>query len=391
MISDRKESYDAVVIGGGPAGSAAAITYARAGRRVLLAEAVNVARFKAGETLPPSAYPLLRDLGVASLVTDAGHLACPGIVAAWGSDEPEERDFIRELHGSGWHLDRPRFDAALRAAAASAGAELRLDCAFGRWRRSNTADGWDLHFTTRGDTHKVTTPWMIDATGRRALIASHYGGTASRDDALVAFCTVLPAAQNTADHRTLIESAEDGWWYSAMLPDGRRLVAGFTDEDIPAAEELADTSGFAARLQATRHVRRTVAEVSAAAIDRVRRFPAGSTSRTKFAGQGWLAVGDATLAFDPLSSQGIFHALYTGLRGAQTVLAASQGDQAALPAWHERLRAVHAAYRRHLAESYGVETRWPGAPFWERRRSATNSFSPAYSGPSFSAQPAVLP
>lgn len=390
MPSSEKPSYDVVIIGGGPAGSAAAITLARAGRRVLLAEAVASARFKAGESLPPSAFPLLRDLGIAPLVAGAGHLPCPGIVSAWGSEEVAERDFIRELHGSGWHLDRPRFDADLRKAAATAGAELRLDCAFGRWRRGTKAGTWDLHFTIRGETFEVTTPWMVDATGRRALIASHYGGATSRDDGLVAFCAVMPAAHAVADQRTLIESMEDGWWYSVLLPDGRRLVAGFTDEDLTAAGDLASAEGFLARLRATRHVRHTVAETSAAMIERVRRFPAGSTSRTGFAGHGWLAVGDATLAFDPLSSQGIFHALYTGLRGAQTILATDAGDQAALPRWNDRIRAVRAAYHRHLAECYGAETRWPGAPFWDRRRTAT-SFLSGHSLPFVSAQPAALP
>jgi len=32
-------------------------------------------------------------------------------------------------------------------------------------------------------------------------------------------------------------------------------------------------------------------------------------------GEGWLAAGDAALSLDPLSSQGLFKALYTGLAG----------------------------------------------------------------------------
>ena len=47
-------------------------------------------------------------------------------------------------------------------------------------------------------------------------------------------------------------------------------------------------------------------------------------------GPGWLAVGDAALACDPLSSQGLFNALYSALMAANALRRALAGDTDAL-------------------------------------------------------------
>lgn len=342
---------------------------------MLLAEAVSHAPFKIGESLPSSAHALLRDLGVSARVVAGGHLPCPGIVTAWGSERLEERDFIRELHGPGLHLDRPRFDADLRAAAREAGAEVRHECSFSRWYRMGASELWELEFAQRDETFRACAPWVIDATGRRALFASQQGAKGTDDDALMAFCVVVDAEGGSADARTFIEAAETGWWYSALLPAGKRMLAFFTDADLPSAAALTAPDVFVRALNNTRHIRCTAGEITAAQLGRVRRFPACSVSRRTFGASGWLAVGDATLAFDPLSSQGMFHALYTGLRGAQTALAALAGDSATLPAWNDRLLAIHAAYRRHLASCYAAETRWPETPFWQRRHACSGNLA----------------
>lgn len=338
---------------------------ARDGARVLLAESTTLVRFKVGETLPPAAHPLLRDLGVAdSLAASGHHLACPGNVAAWGGDQLTEQSFIRDVHGPGWHLDRPRFDSQLREAAQTAGADLCTRCRLTGWEYSPAGAGWDLTLAHRGSTSRTTARWLLDATGRRAMIASRQGARSLRHDRLTAFCLVTTADSGPQDTRTFIESVADGWWYAARLPEGRRVVAFFTDDDLPAADLARTLEGFQRLFSNTRHLGPPPNPLK---VVKIRRFPAASVSRTAYTGPGWIALGDATLAFDPLSSQGIFHALYTGLRGAQLALACLGGDTSAQSAWHARLGSIQAAYRRHLAQCYAAEPRWPDHPFWQRR------------------------
>src|SRR4051812_21221308 len=58
------KSYDAVVIGGGPAGSAAAAILAEHGRRVVLFEKERFPRYHVGESLLPFTFAPLKRLGL---------------------------------------------------------------------------------------------------------------------------------------------------------------------------------------------------------------------------------------------------------------------------------------------------------------------------------------
>ena len=75
---------EVVIVGGGPAGAAAAIELARLGRRVLLANRDEGSDFRIGEAAPPAVRPLLRDLGVLDRVLADGHLPCYGNVSVRG-------------------------------------------------------------------------------------------------------------------------------------------------------------------------------------------------------------------------------------------------------------------------------------------------------------------
>src|SRR5258706_4513570 len=65
-------TYDTIIIGGGPGGSAAATFLARAGKRVLLLEKEHFPRFHIGESLLPYNQQLFREMGLIPALQAAG-------------------------------------------------------------------------------------------------------------------------------------------------------------------------------------------------------------------------------------------------------------------------------------------------------------------------------
>lgn len=89
-----------------------------------------------------------------------------------------------------------------------------------------------------------------------------------------------------------------------------------------------------------------------------RRVDAGSARLDRAGGDGWLAIGDAAMSFDPISSHGLLTALSTGLAAGETSLADYQSF--ADTTWR--------AYTRMRQACYASEGRWGEAPFWRKRR-----------------------
>jgi flavin-dependent dehydrogenase len=351
---------DAVVVGGGPAGAAAALVLARAGHEVLLAEAAPGA-FKVGESLPPAVRPLLRALGVLERVRLDGQLAARGTSAAWGTPEPADVEFVRDPNGPGWHLDRARFDALLRAAACEAGAELREGTRVRDLAREGT--GWAVRLDV-DPPERVECRAVVDASGRRPAVARRTGARRRRLDRLVAVYAAFHANADDVDARTLVEATPGGWWYSTLVPGGRRVAAFLTDADLMPAK-MRSVGGFVAALAATGHVG---ARVCGCSLEQgPTATPAHGARLEPPCGNAWIAVGDAAIAFDPLSSQGIFTALYTGMRGAEALSAWLAGDAAPLGGYAERVAAIGDSYDAARTEYYALERRWTREPFWARR------------------------
>lgn len=378
--------YDVVIIGGGPAGSAASITLAKAGWRVLLIDSLiekqdagkGQEEFRVGEGLPPAARSLLGELGVMERFLADRHLPSYGNESAWGSRVLQSSDFIRDPHGYGWRLDRPRFDSMLREAAQDAGSLIQEGARITDLGQTQTG-AWRLKLTMNGGQAEAGSQWLVDCTGQRSWLARRLGIRRIHYDRLMGFGALfspsLPILKADRDSLTLVESSPHGWWYTALLPTRRRVVVFLTDADTPAGRSAYAPEGYTSLLQQTEHICRRLAAYGYKMEGVPWATSARSSRLEQFSGSSWLAAGDAAASYDPLSSQGIFTALYSGLKAGLTLQASQSGDTQALVRYGRDMTAIYDIYLQNRVAFYGYERRWPTSEFWLRRNASCTTTS----------------
>jgi flavin-dependent dehydrogenase len=276
----------------------------------------------------------------------------------------------------GWQLDRRKFEEELAVAAIQAGADWR----YGRRLVGCSPEkhgGHKLEVKTEKGLEVHRADFVIDASGRAARFARLLGRRRIRHDRLVGvagyFQTDSPRDRQTEDSSTLVEAVEEGWWYSARLPGGKLIAAYMTDADLLGHRPPLRADGWSALLEAAPHTRQRIRQGGCPASPAPRILGAQTSRLSAVAGVAWLAVGDAAVAHDPLTSHGVTAALGWGLYAGAAAADYLGGRHEAL---HEYASLIDRAFAQYLIlhhDRYLGERRWPDSIFWRRRHIRANA------------------
>lgn len=329
-------------------------------------EAEPAVKLKAGETLPASIRPVLQQLGLPELLASGGHLPCYGNVAYWGSPQPATHEFLADVHGHGWHLDRIGFERQLRAAAIAAGVDWRVGVRVVGLLAAE--EGWELEVEENdGGRGLLPAAFVVDATGRSARIARWCGAHRISLDGLTGyFAMVEGVAREGITQHTYVEAVADGWWYAAAVPGERLAISFLSDADLHAGALTADF--LSGKFAETVHLKALLQGLlPAGALQGYSVRPASTGCLDRISGFGWLAIGDAAFSYDPLSSYGIASALGGGLYAALAIRDLAAGDDAALDAYAKVQGHAFQTCVDMMAAHYRQEGRWGEGAFWARR------------------------
>jgi 2-polyprenyl-6-methoxyphenol hydroxylase-like FAD-dependent oxidoreductase len=351
--------YDAVIVGAGPAGAALALGLCNRGWAVALLDARPAAERTVGECLHGVAQGALRELGLWDAFRRQGHRSGYLVRSVWDSEKVHEKASLRHRYGPDWHLDRARFDEWLITSARQAGAVLLRPARIGQLERTK-ARQWRLTAAVAGGEERVLrSRYLVDATGRSAWLSRKLGAARTTVDPLVGIARWF---HKPADEPVmLIETAEEGWWYSAPAPRNELVMVWMTDAKGKHAQAARDQvwEKCLAWAPLTRD-RAAGARARGRALVRV----AGPSITDWNPRDPWLPIGDAAAAFDPVSGDGLCFALRSALEAAWVLEEAARGDPGVLEAYRE---GTHRVFARHLearGHLYQSQRRWPGSRFW---------------------------
>lgn len=342
-----------VVLGAGPAGAAVALGLRRLGHEVVV---VGVPRaFDAIEGVSERVVAGLRGVGIrAALAAIAESSPRRAIWAGQTTALNSER-----------LIDRAAFDRLLWQ-------ELRdhgIGCIAARVMRwTPGAAGHELQIQPPDETQPRTlcARFVVEARGR---LAPHPPQGVTRGPETVA---LLWRGQDGAGGEacSAVESLPDGWAWCARLPGGAVALQLTVDPSATTLPPRAQLGAFVRARLSTVDAALPFLDAASAEVHALART-SGAVLAPEVCGDTWLRVGDAAMAADPLSGNGIFQSLSSALQAPMVVhtLLNHPGDAPHARRFHtERVQGLFQRFARIGRDFYAQEERWAAEPFWAARR-----------------------
>lgn len=340
-----------LVLGAGPAGAAVALGLRRMGYAVTLVSEWR--RFPALEGVSARVLEAVRGAGLQQALAEA--LLPSQRQVLWnGQQHAQNIEYL---------LDRPRFDRGLRQALLEAGVELLEGRVLGV---RSLADGHRVQIEGQAE---LATGFLVEARGRQAPALSKEPGKGQRGPETVSLLNRWQGAPGLT--ASAVQSLADGWAWMARQADGQcywQLTVDVASAELP---------GKARLLEYCRQRRQDSAlarEFFATPVEEQLQLHARSSTAIlcpQVCGDNWIRVGDAAMAVDPLSGNGIFQSLSSALQAPVVINTLLQRPERATLArqFHEqRVSQLFLRFARIGREFYADEQQWSDQPFWQARR-----------------------
>ena len=369
------ESYDVIVVGGGPGGATTASFLARDGHRVLLLEKARFPRDKVcGDAISGKSASVLRELGIQDLVEEAPHAIAEGVVFSGPRGDEIQIPFPKDVDPSGIKNSK-KYNYVTAGYVQKRVVYDDILFQHAKAQKSVTTieevdvtgllmDGSAVVGVKTQDGREFRAPLVIGADGAMSLVAREVGAFERDHDHWIGAFRVYYAGVTGMTNDIEIHFVEGllpGYFWIFPVGDGVANVgSGMIETDLQAVGK--DGRKRVQLIEDTYRIMREHPKFKARfehakEVEGSRRgwlLPLGSKQRP-IAGDGWMLVGDAAALIDPFSGEGIGNAMVSGRLAAAQATQALAAKDFSKPMLHPYEQAVRAELDRELQMSYKLQ------------------------------------
>lgn len=379
LAQDAKMNYyktDVLIVGGGPAGASTALSLlSYSDADVVLVEQSNLDQVRVGEHVSASIFDIIDYLKIKKEAFEEGSfLPAYSTTSYWGSDYPASTHSIFTTEQASFQLNRENFDFKLLETIMERGGVVlpRTKCSSFKQLDDKS---WEIVVThPEKEPFTIAAAYMVDATGRKAHVCRQLGVPVEKVDALVGIGAFLSFKdERSLPHEQLLETTELGWWYTATLPNRTVVATLFTDADLVSQYRLDKPERWNECLGETKQVKKMLnGAMATSAKPWVRSAASQFTTSTSI--DNFIAVGDAAVAFDPISSMGIGFAMTSACHAAKLIqYQLAEKIAQGTVAYQEDLQKHFEQYLSIRKSFYQKEKRWATHTFWKRRNQSVEA------------------
>jgi flavin-dependent dehydrogenase len=318
------EMWDAIIIGGGPAGSIAGLALAQRGRRVIILEKATFPRWHIGESFLPATFNLIKELGLEAELRKMPHVPKFGADFAMGYGGKLLRIDFKDGYcpsDETFNIERGIFDEMLLREAKKAGAEVRQ---LNVKKILKLGDGDVRVETEQGE---LRGKYLLDASGQGTVVGRHLGTRKTvvephlRKTAYLSQFENVERPSGREEGHPLIAMMDEGWFW--MIPLNKRITSVGMVLDADAGKQIAREANLLPDqmlkwgIENTPVVRDRMRNAKGLAVNQV--LADFSYHCRPYAGDGYFLIGDAAAFMDPIFSTGVSVAVNGAMAAAKFI------------------------------------------------------------------------